>query len=381
MRRTTSTDRELNKFGTNKDGFTDGDPTTGTPATTLEAASADAFQEELATIVEQSGRDLDGTRTNQAVSAIRRMINLGVMNSSCNVKSTAGALFNPGRGCYNPAQNMLVSPAPDSPPFGAYAWENFSEDPFLGSCSAGQINRINHDGNTTYVAVGEVDSGAASISRTTDPTTSPWTSAIANPKAFALNSVAFGNSTWVAVGDYDGSDAYIVTSSNGLAPWTERSNSCVNNMIDVVWCEGFSLFVAVDSAGSTYTSPDGITWTARTPGVTVGSTLCYLPGVGVNGRLVADSYHYTDDGITAWSTGDSSRVTISGGDLTGYGHNLYRVGGAVSFDAGETWENNPNPFPFKEDSHGYWRGLFAGANYVYNVSTGSKLWVTPGWMF
>ena len=116
------------------------------------------------------------------------------------------------------------------------------------------LNGITY-GNGLYVAVGSADGTDAYIVTSTDGTT--WTER-ANPKNVALLGITYGNGLYVAVGDADGTDAYIVTSTDATT-WTEQSNSKNFSLFGIAYGNG--LYVAVGN-------PDGtdaylITWTVE----------------------------------------------------------------------------------------------------------------------
>lgn len=112
-----------------------------------------------------------------------------------------------------------------------------------------------------FCAVGEGVVTDAYIVTSPDGVT--WTER-ANPKAVDLWSVAWSGSLFCAVGNADGTDAYIVTSPDGVT-WTERSNPKNISLRSITW--NGSLFCAVGQSDGTdayiITSPDGITWTER----------------------------------------------------------------------------------------------------------------------
>jgi hypothetical protein len=68
----------------------------------------------------------------------------------------------------------------------------------------------------------------------------------------------------VAVGVADGTDAYLITSPDGIT-WTERTNPKNSTLLSLAF--GSGVFVAVGATDVTdaylVTSPDGITWTER----------------------------------------------------------------------------------------------------------------------
>jgi hypothetical protein len=101
---------------------------------------------------------------------------------------------------------------------------------------------------------------------------SAWTES-ANPKNFGLNGIAWNGTTLVAVGAADGTDSYIITSTDHGQTWTERAPTVAKNITlnSVAWSSSLSLFVAVGDADGTdsyiLTSPTGTTWTERAPTV------------------------------------------------------------------------------------------------------------------
>ena len=150
-----------------------------------------------------------------------------------------------------------------------------------------------------------------------------WTER-ANPKSFTLTDICWSGALLVAVGYPDGTDAYIVTSPDGIT-WTERANPKNIRLIDICW--NGSLFVAVGDPDGTnayiVTSPDGITWTERDNPKNI-----HLHNIAWNGLLFVavgdvdgtDAYIISSpDGIT-WTERSNPK-------------NLGMVGGVV-------WANN-----------------------------------------
>lgn len=76
MHRIDTSSRQKDKFGAGKDGFTQGDPQTGTQATQVSANFLDSIQEEIAAVIEDndSGQSLDKSKNNQLVKAIKNII-------------------------------------------------------------------------------------------------------------------------------------------------------------------------------------------------------------------------------------------------------------------------------------------------------------------
>ena len=71
MHRIDTPTAQVDKFGAGKNGFTAGNPQTGTPATDLDEAFFDTLQEELAAVVENAGIALDKTQKNQLLTALQ----------------------------------------------------------------------------------------------------------------------------------------------------------------------------------------------------------------------------------------------------------------------------------------------------------------------
>ena len=74
MHRVDTPTAQKDKFGAGKNGFTRGNPQTGTPATDLDDDYCDSIQEELAGIVEASGAALDKSKRNQVLTAIKALL-------------------------------------------------------------------------------------------------------------------------------------------------------------------------------------------------------------------------------------------------------------------------------------------------------------------
>ncbi|MEN9531300.1 MAG: hypothetical protein RIQ83_524 [Pseudomonadota bacterium] len=84
MHRIDTPSRQKDKFGAGKDGFTQGDPQTGTQATQVSATFLDSIQEELAAVIEDqdSGLTLDKSKNNQLLTAIKNIIRSAGMLAS-----------------------------------------------------------------------------------------------------------------------------------------------------------------------------------------------------------------------------------------------------------------------------------------------------------
>nr|WP_197737022.1 hypothetical protein [Serratia symbiotica] len=73
MHRIDTPTAQKDKFGQGKNGFTNGDPTTGTPSTKLNSDIYDALQEEVCTVVERSGIRLDKSQHDQLYQSVKKL--------------------------------------------------------------------------------------------------------------------------------------------------------------------------------------------------------------------------------------------------------------------------------------------------------------------
>lgn len=74
MHRIDTKTAQKDKFGAGKNGFTRGNPQTGTPATDLDDDYFDMLQEELCSVVEASGASLEKARHDQVLTALRALL-------------------------------------------------------------------------------------------------------------------------------------------------------------------------------------------------------------------------------------------------------------------------------------------------------------------
>ncbi|WP_074410484.1 hypothetical protein [Enterobacter roggenkampii] len=100
MHRIDTPTAQKDKFGAGKNGFTRGNPQTGTPATELDDDYFDMLQEELATVVEATGVALDKAKRNQLLTALNklfpttgRLLNVQTFTSSGTYTPTPGTKF------------------------------------------------------------------------------------------------------------------------------------------------------------------------------------------------------------------------------------------------------------------------------------------------
>lgn len=74
MHRIDTKTAQKDKFGAGKNGFTRGNPQTGTPATDLDDDYFDMLQEELCSVVEASGASLEKGRHDQLLTALSALL-------------------------------------------------------------------------------------------------------------------------------------------------------------------------------------------------------------------------------------------------------------------------------------------------------------------
>lgn len=112
MHRIDTSTAQKDKFGAGKNGFTAGNPQTGTPATDLDNDYFDMLQEELAGVVEATGVYLDKSKHNQLLTALRALL-LSRAHPFADIKADgaaaiAEALSNLGFGSLPQYQNLGV---------------------------------------------------------------------------------------------------------------------------------------------------------------------------------------------------------------------------------------------------------------------------------
>jgi len=162
---------------------------------------------------------------------------------------------------------------------------------------------------------------------------SVWTAQKSLPTEKSLFSIAYGGSQFVVVGE----EGSILSSPDGTT-WTNRSPGAGNSLASVAF--GASLFVAVGQSGSILTSPDGTTWTATNSGtashlssVTYGGS--QFMAVGHDGTVLA-----SPDGIS-WTSRNLGTATY----LTAVTHGAARFvavewgGGILTSSDGINWTN------------------------------------------
>lgn len=83
MHRIDTPTAQKDKFGAGKNGFTKGNPQTGTPATEIDETILDAVQEEICSVIEGEGIQLNKNESGQLYKAIKKIIvNLDLKSAS-----------------------------------------------------------------------------------------------------------------------------------------------------------------------------------------------------------------------------------------------------------------------------------------------------------
>ncbi len=147
MHRIDTKTAQKDKFGAGKNGFTRGNPQTGTPATDLDDDYFDMLQEELCSVVEASGASLEKGRHDQLLTALRALL-LSRKNPFGDIKSDGTvktALSNLGLG--EAAKRDIGTGANQLPDMSAWTsgsgWVKFPDGTIIQSgrttMAAGQI--------------------------------------------------------------------------------------------------------------------------------------------------------------------------------------------------------------------------------------------------
>ncbi|MCO6555989.1 MAG: tail fiber protein [Gilliamella sp.] len=89
MHRIDTPTAQRDKFGQGKNGFTRGNPQTGTPATQLDYLYCDAIQEEIANAIESAGIKLDKSKHDQLATAIKEFVKKGSVKLNSATNSTS----------------------------------------------------------------------------------------------------------------------------------------------------------------------------------------------------------------------------------------------------------------------------------------------------
>lgn len=265
MKRTSVSTKATDLFGAGKHGFTDGVPSV-TPATVLESTVMNSHQEEVARAIEGAGMSLNaavytqlsdalhGRRVQAALGPPPRTFGAGLGSHTFTAFATNGA----GR-IVGVAGTGIIGYSDD----GGRTWTG-------AGAGGGFTDNLKHviwvPRLSLFVAVG---GGASAGSIQTSPDGATWTQRLSSAAGVTFVNVC-DNGTVLAAQMFDtgGSTYDIYTSSNGIA-WAFASVTTAFSTNPTGVCSGGGLFLkALAAAGSTqvYTSPDAITWTARTLG-------------------------------------------------------------------------------------------------------------------
>lgn len=272
MHRIDTSTVEADKWGAGKDGFTEGDPSTGVAATQISDDWLDAVQEEIIAPIEALSIALDTSANADvdqlwlAMKLMRRIAPACNYTERANGKnfSLYGVVARPSTATA-PCEYVAVGAADGADSYiltSRYGVVWTERSPTVAKNI--NLNAV-ADSGSLFVAVGNDDGGDAYILSSPDGIT--WTER-ANAKRIALYGVAYSITLgWVAVGGADGTDSYILTSPDGVT-WTERANPKNFALYSVAWSSTSGRFVAVGEADGTdayvVTSTNGTTWTEVT---------------------------------------------------------------------------------------------------------------------
>ncbi len=169
MHRIDTKTAQKDKFGAGKNGFTRGNPQTGTPATDLDDDYFDMLQEELCGVVEASGASLEKGRNDQLLTALRALL-LSRKNPFGDIKSDGTVktalenlqLRESFTGVVGQAVNQKMSVATAS------ASATFTADQVIvGESLSGKqyrLSSVNKTINLTTTGAGGMDTGSAPAS-------------------------------------------------------------------------------------------------------------------------------------------------------------------------------------------------------------------------
>ncbi len=311
-------------FGSGKDGYTEGDPGVGVPATATTADHLNAIQEEICGVIESAGITLNKADNTQLTTAIQTyssdylvlmaIANIERVGFSEQISGIDHAEdLSPGVGLNDVdrwivvGDNGFISTSDDE----GKTWTTQTQD----DAYADDFKAVKRSG-TVFVAVGETgeiqtgdDLGETWTHRTADAAYagsffcieklgSVWVIAGASGE---IQTSSDSGATWThrtAAASYSGTfrgaatktGLYVLVGHSGAiqtspdgTTWTSRTSGTSDDFYGVYWSSALSLFIAVGESGLIKTSPDGTTWTTRTSGTSVD-----LFGIGeFNGHYVA----------------------------------------------------------------------------------------------
>ncbi len=136
-----------------------------------------------------------------------------------------------------------------------------------GSLTGWQVQTL-HEYSGGFITAGQLGGGFGASIVTLDATLTTWnvvhSTAVLTGYYYAL---AHSGAMYVAVGGVGAASALIASSPDGVT-WTDRTPGVAQALTNVKWSSLLGLFIASGYGGVITTSPDGITWTARTSGTT-----------------------------------------------------------------------------------------------------------------
>lgn len=228
MHRIDTKTAQKDKFGAGKNGFTRGNPQTGTPATDLDDDYFDMLQEELCSVVEASGASLEKGRHDQLLTALRALL-LSRKNPFADIKADGPAAISEAlenlqlresfSGVVGQSRNARMSVA------AASATATFSADELIVEDSGGHQYRVTSFSGTINIAttgINGMDTGSAPVNGYVA------IYAIYNPTTQTTALLAVDNSTTVATEVYTGSHMPAgYTASALISVWPTSSSQLV----------------------------------------------------------------------------------------------------------------------------------------------------------
>lgn len=216
----------------------------------------------------------------------------------------------------------------------------------------------------------------------TSPDGVTWTSVNIGLTGFiSCEDIAYDGMTWVVVGLNIGTGLPFIMTSTDLTTWTSRTPTGITAIITTV-IYGNGLFVAGAGGGQLSTSPDGITWTARTSntgGRSIqdisydGSGLFILIASDGGGGTICKSTNGTTWTTVSQSLGYSDFLCVR------FGNGVWVLGasgnGLATSPDGDTWTGQTSPFNLATRGMAYGNGIFTICgrsdigNSYFNIAT------------
>lgn len=209
-------------------------------------------------------------------------------------------------------------------------------------------------GDGRFVAVGFNKSGPDTGSVAfTSPDATSWTRQL-NVPAGNYRSVAYGKANGAGIGTFvavatsnSATPNRIITSTDGgetwtvrTPPWTHRPDplgpAVPGSLVSVTYGNGQFVTVCADTCGATpvFTSPDGVTWTARTAPTQAWSSVVMGQGFGVNAATSSSGVLYVAVADNATSAPRGVMTSGDGVVWTARDPGIYGKWQAVAFGNG-----------------------------------------------